>query len=190
MEEWSRQWIDQYTNLIKWIRPYINTSVVNIKEVDVFAIWPYVEIKLNRKESFVFLDKRNFYYFHVRSGYLVHIFSPYAFKFSKKRFGEKIIQKVDRPEPGRRIVYAERIIEGPRGGKLFALGSATHISTDPIIVRNKLTRRYLLKVKDYAKQNKLAYPNIYVVEKKMPSFPFYKIFNYAIQIPWPEWPIR
>jgi len=189
--DFANEWLNLYKQKLQEFRKFINPSKVDLKDLDVFAIWPYIDITLNKRDNFIFVDRKRLYFYHIRTGYLVHVFSPYVFKFIKKKFGEKTIAKVHRIEPGRRIVYAERVIEGPRGGKLFALGSATHISVDPSTVTSHvLTRKYLTNLRYQLKRKEAVYPNIYVVEKKYPFWKFEKIIQYAVQVPFPKWPIR
>jgi len=164
-------WYDRYIQIRNWIAPYLGGRI-RLHEVDVLCIWAFVDMMNNKKDSFIILDRKNRYAFHIPSGYLLHIFGSDIFHFIKKKFGQKIIQRVIGVEAGRKIVYGERVIPGPRGGKLFALGSATHVSTHENEIRNPLTKQYLLKMKYYVKQHKIQYPHIYKAEKKAWYKPF------------------
>ena len=185
--DWSKEWINRYVEIRNWIRPYLGGKI-RLDEVDVFAIWAFKSLIKFDYDSFLIIDRRNRYAFHIPSGYLIHVFTPYAYKFIKHKFGQKIIRRVDRLEPGRKIVYAERKIEGPRGGKLLALGSATHISTHPKIVSNPKTRQWLSFCKRVvpSKYN-IHYPNIYEAERKYWYKPFKKYFlEHAVLNLYPE----
>jgi hypothetical protein len=180
--DWSQEWINRYVELRNWIRPYLGGQI-RLDEVDVFVIWAFRSLIIEHKfNDFIFLDKVNKYLFHLPSGYLLHLFMPFAFKFIRDKYGEKLISKIETPEPGRKIVYAERRIPGPRGGKLFALGSATHISVNPKIVSNPKSRYWLLYCKRIipSKYN-ISYPNIYEAERRYWFRPFKQYFlRYAV----------
>ena len=179
-------WLNRYEELKRWIRPYLGGQI-RLDEIDPFVIWAFIDIRNFKKESFIILDRKNRYVFHIPSGYLLHIFAPYWDRITKPKFGFSIIKRVDRLEPGRRIVYAERKIPGPRGGKLFAVGSATHITTNLKEISNPLTKRHLLKLKyHFTKETPYRWPNIYEIEKRMWFKPFKHYFKLAVQKLWPE----
>jgi len=182
---WSEHWKNRYLALRNWIRPYLGGQI-RLDEIDPFCIYAFIDVKKQNKDSFIVINHE--YAFHKPSGYLVHLFAKYGFKFTKDKFGFKIITRINRIEPGRRVVYAERIIRGPRGGKLFALGSATHITTNEHIIANPKTRKILKELKLKLSRNPLiVYPHIYEAERKFWYKPFKKYFlEYAIKNLWPS----
>ena len=184
---WAQLWLNRYEEVKRWIRPYLGGRI-RLNEVDVFCIWAYYDMMKFKYDEFIIVDKTRRYTFHKPTGYLLHVFMRYASHFAKPKFGQKIIRRIERIEPGRKIVYAERKVPGPRGGKLWALGSATHITTDAKVVNNPYTRKYLklLKVKIPNELN-IRYPNFYEAERKYWYKPFEKYFkDYAIKNLWPE----
>jgi len=180
-----KEWTQVYEKVENYIKPYLwPKQRYKLMFFDVFTYWPIVDVFRKQRMNFLKLSYEN-YYFHYRSGYLLHAFDR-GFLFARKEISYSKIYKVSRPIPGRRIAYAKRISDGPRGGKLTALGSLTHISTDIRVISNPKTRRMLQRVKDIARAKKWKYPHIYIVEKRFPIYPFNKIKAYAFKIVWPD----
>jgi hypothetical protein len=186
MNDLQKLWINEYENLKHWIRPYLGGKI-RLDEIDVFVVSAFIDMMKFEKDKFIILDKIHRYAFHKPSGYLLHIFGRAIFNFIKPKFGHRIIRRIDRIEPGRKIVFGERKIPGPRGGKLFALGSATHISTNEKVVPNPRTKKWLRYMKQKVKLMDLKYPDIYEAERKYWYKPFkFYFLNYAIKRPYPH----
>jgi len=180
-----KEWNNVYQQIESYVKPYLwIRQRLKLLFFDVFTFWPIVDVFKKKRENFIKLPDPTYYY-HYRSGYLLHAFEN-GFALTRKEIGYSKIYKTTRPIPGRRIIYGKRISPGPRGGKLVALCSLTHISTDPRVVSNPKTKYMLKRCKELSKSRKWKYPNIYIVEKRFPLYPFNKIKSFAFKIVWPD----
>ena len=153
---------------MKYLEPKIRKYV---DKIDRACLRPVIDLIFKRFDRFVKLHPN--YWFHIPTGFLLHIFDKQVFSQIRPMFGY-IKLGIHRPCPARRLLLGLRRVPGPRGGKYAAIGSVTHISCKDTIVRNPKTRFFLKKARLIAVRKKWRYPNYFAIEKRFYQLPFFK----------------